>query len=186
MHAGSLSLSHNFYVFIRGCFAVPVLGPGVSATPKATQPKAARLRLAAGRCPGSGSLGQSHQTCLRWRAVCSRHGLDVVMNRLRSPMNPGGGRFAMPQRPFAPLVPRSSIPRAARGGPGWACGATAGCHRTGVPRRKRGGTPSISRGVPAGPWLQPLIAQDFPSPFQCLIAGSPHASSTCSPLQRSS
>lgn len=92
MHGWSLSLSRNYRVFIRGCFAVLVLGPGASVMPKATQTlsRAALLRLAAGRSPRSKSSGQSHQTHLRWRAVCSRRGLDVVIKWLRSPMNSPG------------------------------------------------------------------------------------------------
>lgn len=93
VHVWSLSLSHNYHVFIRGCFAVPVVGPGVSVMPKATQTLsgAALLWLAAGRSPGSESSGQSHQTHLWWRAVCSRRSLDVVMKWLRSPMKSPGG-----------------------------------------------------------------------------------------------
>lgn len=97
----------------------------------------------------------------------------------------------MPRQPPAPLPPRSITRRVVRGGPG---DAAAVCHRKrSVSWRKTGGTPGVlpralstSCGVPAGSCLQPLIAQDFLSLFQCLIAGFLHASSTCIALQRSS
>lgn len=103
VHVWSLSLSHNYRVFIGGCFAVPVLGPRVSVMLKAVQTLsgAAPLRLAAGRSPGSESSGQSRQTHLRWRAVCSRRGLEVAMKWLRSPMN--SPRGVILQCPGSPL-----------------------------------------------------------------------------------
>lgn len=112
MHVWSPSLSHNYRVFIRGCFAVLVLGPGVPVVPKATLSRAALLCLAAGRSPGSESWGQSHQTRRLWRAVCSRCGLEVAVKWSCSPTtSPGEVTLRCPGSP-----PHRCPPAASPGG----------------------------------------------------------------------
>ena len=163
----SLSLFHSYRVFVRGCFALLVLGPWLSGMPEAPQTLSGATR----RSPGSEGSGQSHQTRLQWRALCSCRGVDTGTEWLCSPRTAPREWFCDALAAFCSACALQRRPRGAQGE-----------RAMPQPRRKRGGTPSAiprapstSRGVLAGAWFQPLTARDFPSLSRCLIAGCLHA-----------